>query len=55
MVELITVAEAGQACEPPTLQMISKDGTVHLVQAHLSADPSGLRFLLVLAKAAQPR
>lgn len=42
----------GKAGGAPTLQLIPKQGTQRRVRAHVSADPAGQRFLLVLAEAA---
>jgi len=48
MVSNLTEARAGGT---PTLQLIGKQGTERRVRAHVSADPAGQRFLLVLAEA----
>jgi PAS domain-containing protein len=47
---LASVAQ-GTAYEASTLQLNPKNGTGRRVRAHIGADPSGQRFLLVLADA----
>ncbi|MBL8344695.1 MAG: PAS domain-containing protein [Rubrivivax sp.] len=47
VVSNLTEGKAGGA---PTLQLIAKRGAERRVQAHVSADPAGQRFLLVMAE-----
>ncbi len=49
--ELVSRTESGASNESATVQLISKGGLARAVRAHLSADPAGNRFLVVLADA----
>ena len=51
---LASIAQ-GTAYEASTLQLNPKDSTGRRVRAHIGADPSGQRFLLVLADADEGR
>lgn len=53
MHELIASIATGKASAAPALQLISKDGTDRVVRAHVGADPTGQRFLVVLANAGE--
>ena len=53
--EQISSLAQGNAYEASTLQLIPKDGQGRRVRAHISADPAGQRFLVVLANADEGR
>lgn len=53
--QLVSTIAAGAARATALLQLIAKDGQQRVVRAHVSADPAGQRFLLVLTDTDQDR